>query len=231
MFVDLNLPKKFVKSHSSKAFRLALRQAQTEWRIWRRHRLAVAKVREYTKNLPLKLNLGCGRNPKAGWVNIDLLHADADLHLDLREPWPFPDESATHVYSEHVFEHFDIDREVPHFLSESLRILKAGGCFEVGVPDSAWLLQAYGNSDDYYWSFCKTIHPERYETQLDHINYHFRQDGEHKYAWDEETLARTLRRAGFASVGRREFDPAVDDESRRTGTLYLRAMKPQNGRA
>jgi len=229
--VNLNLPKKFAKSHTSKSFRLALRQAEAEWKLWRRHRLALGKVSGFTKNLPLKLNLGCGPHPKPGWVNIDLFDPAADLHLDLREPWPFPDESASHIYSEHVFEHFEFDREAPHFLSESLRILRVGGYFDVGVPDTQWLLQAYGHSDDYYWSFCKTFHPQRYETQLDHINYHFRQDGEHKYAWDEETLTRTLRAAGFASIVRRQFDAAIDDESRRTGTLYLRAIKPPNGHA
>jgi hypothetical protein len=61
---------------------------------------------------------------------------------------------------------------------------------------------------------------------MDHINYHFRQNTEHKYAWDHETLARKLRQFGFTGVVRREFDPTLDSESRKIGTLYLTALKP-----
>ena len=132
-----------------------------------------------------------------------------------------------HIYSEHIFEHFEFHSEVPHFLSQSLRVLQAGGLFDVGVPDTAWALRGYGNPEHDYWSFVKSgVHPEWCETQLDHINYHFSADGQHLYAWDEETLARSLRRAGFTGVQRRDFDPTLDAESRKIGTLYMRAMKP-----
>lgn len=173
-----------------------------------------------------KLNLGCGSNPRPGWINIDLFASCADLQLDLREKWPFADASISYVYSEHVFEHFDIDDEVPHFLSEARRVLHPGGLFDVGVPDTEWPLRAYGDPDNPYWPFSETVHPQWCETQLDHINYHFRQGTQHKYAWDYETLARTLRRFGFTDVTRREFDPTLDSKSRKIGTLYMRAMKP-----
>lgn len=63
------------------------------------------------------------------------------------------------------------------------------------------------------------------ESEFDHINYHFRQEMEHKYAWDEDTLARTLRQFWFNDLTRREFDPALDTESRNVGTLYMKASK------
>jgi predicted SAM-dependent methyltransferase len=147
--------------------------------------------------------------------------------VDLREKWPFSDASVSHVYSEHVFEHFELQREVTHFLSEARRVLQPGGIFDVGVPDTEWPLRAYGNPDDPYWPFAKAVHPEWCETQLDHINYHFRQGTEHKYAWDFETLARTLRSFGFTDIARRECDPERDSESRRIGTLYMTAVKTQ----
>jgi predicted SAM-dependent methyltransferase len=118
--------------------------------------------------------------------------------------------------------------EVPHFLSESLRVLQDGGVFDVGVPDTEWLLQAYGKPEHEYWPFAPTWHPKTCETQLDHINYHFRQGEQHKYAWDEVTLTRSLRRSGFVSITRRPFDPNLDTESRRKGTLYMRALKPRS---
>jgi len=59
---------------------------------------------------------------------------------------------------------------------------------------------------------------------MHHVNYLFRQGGEHKYAYDCETLALTLTRAGFREVSRREFDPALDSESRRE-SLFMKARK------
>jgi hypothetical protein len=225
----MNWPKNYLKSHSTKALRSAIRQIGSEWRMNSRHQSAVRKTSRFLQGAPLRLNLGSGPNAKKGWINIDLFDREADLQLDLREPWPFPDKSVSHIYNEHVFEHFELHDEVPHFLSEALRVLHSGGLFDVGVPDTEWPLHAYGNAADYYWRFAKTILPKWCETQLDFINYHFRQDrehGEHKYAWDEETLARSLQRSGFTRVLRRQFEPGLDSDSRRTGTLYMRAIKP-----
>ena len=126
-----------------------------------------------------------------------------------------------------MFEHFDFHTEVPHFLAEALRVLEPGGVFDVVVPDTETPLKAYGDSNATYWTtLAKRWHPEWCQTQLDHINFHFRQDGEHKYAWDPDTLARTLKSAGFQCVGRREFDPGMDSKERELGSLYMTATKP-----
>jgi predicted SAM-dependent methyltransferase len=216
----------YVKSHTTYALRRAIRDIAQEGRLAYRHWSAVRKASRYSQSLPLRLNLGCGPNSRPGWLNIDLFDSAADLQLDLRKCWPFPNSSVVHIYSEHAFEHFEFSQEVPHFLAESLRVLHAGGIFDIGVPDTEWPLRGYGNPDHDYWPFAPTWHPESCETQLDHINYHFRQDEQHKYAWDEPTLTRSLRRSGFVSIVRRDFDPSLDTESRRIGTLYMRAIKP-----
>ena len=218
--------KKLVKSHTTYAFRRAIRDLAQEGRLACRHLVATRKVSRFLQQRPLRLNLGCGRNGRSGWLNIDLFDSAADLQLDLRKRWPFPDGIVAHVYSEHAFEHFEFLEEVPHFLAESLRVLQKGGIFDVGVPDTEWPLRGYGDPNHDYWPFAPIWHPRDCETQLDHINYHFRQGEQHKYAWDEETLRRSLQRAGFAQITPREFDPALDSESRRIGTLYMRATKP-----
>lgn len=221
----MNPIRAFIRSRTTKGVRQALWRVRTEWEICQRHRASLKRVPNFLGNPPIKLHLGCGPNYRLGWVNIDLFQPDADLQLDLRDPWPFPAESASHIYSEHVFEHFDFYTEVPHFLSESLRILRQGGIFDVGVPDTEWPLKVYGHPEDEYWSFAKAVHPKDCETQLDHINYHFRQRDEHKYAWDSDNLSRTLQCHGFVEVERREFDPTLDCDTRKTGTLYMRARK------
>lgn len=213
----------------SKGLRHALRLVRVESELSWRHRRSLSRLSSVTAPKPeLKLNLGCGPNVKVGWVNIDLFDSGAELQLDLREPWPFATGSVGHAYSEHVFEHFLFPDEVTHFLAEALRVLKPGGVIDIGVPDTEWPLKAYQVPSDEYWILAKTKwHPARCETQLDHINYHFRQDGQHKYSWDEETLAVKLREAGFVSVKRRGFDSYLDTESRQLGTLYMRAQKSE----
>ena len=218
---------RFITAYFSKGFSAAVLQTEQEWHIYRQHRLALKKFPSFLCPSENKLNLGCGPNPKAGWINVDLFDSRADLQLDLRESWPFPEDSVAYVYSEHVFEHFEPRDEVKHFLSEALRVLRPGRVFDVGVPDTEWPLQAYGDPLDPYWQFVKDLHPKWCETKLDHINFHFRQEAEHKYAWDYETLARFLCRAGFAHIARREFDPAIDSASRKVGTLYVTAIKPR----
>jgi predicted SAM-dependent methyltransferase len=224
----LTVLREFIKSHTTYGLRQAIRQLYTESRVYLRHRSGIKQSSRFQNGKSLKLNIGCGPNRRPGWVNIDLFNPIADLQLDLRRPWPFQDGSVTYVYSEHMFEHFEYDQEVPHLLAESLRVLAEGGVFDVGVPDTEWPLQGYGNPDHAYWTTTHQWHPAECETQLDHINYHFRQGDQHKYAWDEESLTRSLRRAGFVDIARREFDCAVDTEARKVGTLYMRALKPRS---
>ena len=87
---------------------------------------------------------------------------------------------------------------------------------------------AKGHEDDAddYWSLSRQWIPREsdYETKLDIINYHFLMGGEHRYAWDEETLAKELLKAGFVSL-RIEFNPSFHLEARRHGTLYMQARR------
>src|SRR6516164_10691898 len=41
------------------------------------------------------------------------------------------------------------------------------------------------------------------------------------YAWDFEALKNPLEDIGFRNCSRRDFDPALDSESRIRGTLYV----------
>jgi predicted SAM-dependent methyltransferase len=207
----------------------ALAKMRDEMRIASAHRKSVRKA----KQLPsagLRLNCGCGPHPKSGWVNIDALNAAADLHLDLRRPLPFQDGSAVAIYSEHFFEHLEYPAETGTFLAESLRVLGPNGSFRVGVPDTEWPIRAYVNGDEQYFTFARQHwHPTWCDTRMHNINYHFRQGTEHKYAYDYETLEKILIDAGFASVTCVDFDPAIDSESRRLGTLYAEARKGLGG--
>ena len=206
---------------------LALRNLYGELAAWRLHRRGVRKAIAYAARTGLKLNIGCDENYKPGWINIDLA-GNVDLSLDMREPIPLSSSSVSFLYSEHFFEHLDYPYDACRFLSEAYRLLEPGGIFSVGVPDTRWPLLDYAGVGDgkYIETSAKRWHPGWTKTFLDHINYHFRQAGEHRYAYDFETLRHALEGIGFVNVRERDFDSALDSAHRRVGTLYVDATKP-----
>jgi ubiquinone/menaquinone biosynthesis C-methylase UbiE len=81
---------------------------------------------------PIKLNLGCGTNILAGWVNLDCTALPGvDVVHDLNAlPLPFEDECADEILCEDVLEHVDY---IP-LLKECHRILNLGGRLRIEVP-------------------------------------------------------------------------------------------------
>lgn len=174
----------------------------------------------------LRLNLGSGPVTKAGWVCIDL-QKGADLQLDVREEFPFADGSVSILYSEHFFEHLEFPKQTTHFLREAKRVLEKGGLLSLGVPDTEWPLKAYSDDTEGYFPWVRAgQHPNWCRTRLQHLNFHFRQGDEHKYAYDFETLEAVLSQQGFQSIRRRDFDPSLDSAARERGTLYVDARNP-----
>jgi predicted SAM-dependent methyltransferase len=196
-----------------------------EFKNQRTHRASVRKSKIYRGQRRLRLNIGCGTNYKSGWINIDQF-SKADLRLDLRENLPFENGSAAFIYCEHFFEHLRFPKEAYHFLRECHRVLEAGGKLDIGVPDSEWPIRSYSDETSEYFRLAREhFHPKWCNTKMHHLNFHFRQWDEHRYAYDEETLAAVLKKGNFVNVYRREFDRELDSEARSVGTLYMRSQK------
>lgn len=54
----------------------------------------------------LKLDLGCGQNPKDGFEGVDIYGAKAKHKVNLfLFPWPFADESVDEIHASHFLEH------------------------------------------------------------------------------------------------------------------------------
>lgn len=85
----------------------------------------------------MKLNLGCGQNRMAGYVNTDRQPAaEPDVVMDLEEfPWPFDDDSVEEVVADHVLEHTGRDPDVfIGIMQELYRVCRGGATIRIAVP-------------------------------------------------------------------------------------------------
>jgi len=206
----------------------ALRNLRQEYKIWKRHRSSLRSIKRLDLQAQMNLHLGSGGNYKQGWVNVDL-YPGADLFLDLRENLPLPEGTVARIYTEHFLEHLQYPEAARRFLGECFRVLLSGGGIRIGVPDTEWPLREYCGMEQagYFQMARENWHPDWCKTRMEHINYHFRQDGEHLFAYDYETLSGILSDSGFTGISRSDFDASIDSEVRKTGTLYVTAVKPR----
>jgi predicted SAM-dependent methyltransferase len=188
----------------------------------------------------LKLNVGCGANVASGWVNIDLDGPAGVFRWDCRRGMPFDDESVESIFAEHVFEHLD-PAAGTSFLSECKRCLRSGGVVRIVVPDAGKYLRLYQGD----WSGFIPVRPliedngnyrdswldRVYRTKMEFINEIFRQGGEHKYAYDADTLIMKMRDVGFAQVIQQSYGMSaasgkpLDTLSRGAESLYIEGIK------
>jgi ubiquinone/menaquinone biosynthesis C-methylase UbiE len=80
-----------------------------------------------------KLNLGCGRDIRQGYVNLDSVKmpgVDVVHNLD-KYPYPFKDSTFDEVYAAHVLEHLD---DLVKALKELRRVTKPNGTITIRVP-------------------------------------------------------------------------------------------------
>jgi hypothetical protein len=85
----------------------------------------------------LRLNLGCGRNPMPGWVNVDRASAAAaDVIVDLEsDSWPWADNSVDEILLHHVLEHLGERNETfLAIIQELYRVARPGAKITVVVP-------------------------------------------------------------------------------------------------
>jgi len=81
--------------------------------------------------MPRKLNIGCGFDLRAGFVNADI-REPCDVKLDMsKKPYPFKDNSFDYILMNNVLEHI----ETPLMVIEEIhRICSPAGTIEIIVP-------------------------------------------------------------------------------------------------
>jgi SAM-dependent methyltransferase len=200
---------------------------------------ARARFRELEGSKHLKVHLGCGRDIRAGWLNVDLgvrrVSAGLEpgtmvIEYDLRRGLPLPRESCELIYSSHFLEHLDYERGV-HLMGDCYRALQPGGRFRAALPDLRGLFRAYLEGNELHFDLLKPLLEPlldpRWLTLVDYVNYGVYQFGEHKYIYDEVKLGAVLERVGFRHVRPAAFDARwdVDTPERRRYSFYVEALK------
>ena len=100
----------------------------------------------------MNLHLGCGRNIKEGYVNIDAYVDDPRVIKAEITDIPYPKNSADEILAEHVFEHLGFAEEERLF-RECFRVLRIGGKLIVETPDMEWLCRAFLVAKDEFKEF------------------------------------------------------------------------------
>ena len=133
----------------------------------------------------LRLNLGCGRRKRDGWVNVDKsVRVEPDVVLDVTvTPWPWDAGSVDEAESFHLVEHMEAPRG-EGFVNECFRVLRPGGRLVVECPDLAAVCALYA-TDPARATLSLFGHQNRGQAMR------------HRYGYSRETLAALLTRAGF----------------------------------
>jgi predicted SAM-dependent methyltransferase len=139
------------------------------------------------------LHLGCGDTYIPGMINIDgNIFRKKELWLDLRNRLPFPDKSASFVYSSDVLEHL-FPWESLFVLKEIRRVLRPEGIARISVPSMEHALDICAGRATQKW-------PVEHEDPLAQAIEYLFIYGQHKYAFSFGLMEEHAKKAGFTSV-------------------------------
>jgi len=100
-------------------------------------------TRKAKKATELKLDLGCGKNPREGFTGVDIRDFGQPIKADLTKPWPWKDDTVDEAHCSHFLEHLMAGQRI-HFTNELFRVLKPGGKCQIITPHWA-SARAYGD--------------------------------------------------------------------------------------
>ena len=195
------------------------------------------QLRRLSGQSPKYLNIGCGRNTSADFINVDYLwHPGVHLCWDITRGLPFPDASVQGIFTEHCLEHFSLS-VAEHLLREFCRVLVPGGTVRIVVPDGELYLGTYwarirgDTSREFPFQALESFNG-LYSPILS-VNRVFYQDRDspfgHRFMYDEAALCLLLQHAGFDWAKRVDYCRGadsrllIDTESRQCESLYVEA--------
>jgi hypothetical protein len=177
---------------------------------------------------PVRVNLGSGRSPLSGWINVDLNpFSGAQVWMDLRDTWPFTTAEVDAIYTRHCLEHFT-ESEILHILGKCRTALGPGKPIRIGVPSLEFAIERYLAND---FSFAPWLQG-RAESPGGLFFKYIMDGGNHRVTLDGGYLTELLHRAGFHDVrtvagGVTEYlEPGIladKDNADDIATLYVEA--------
>jgi SAM-dependent methyltransferase len=101
-------------------------------------------VEQVVAPVPLRLDIGCGKNKKDGYTGVDQFAIPGvDVVTDLRQPFPWTDNAVDEVHCSHFIEHLQAPDRV-RFMNELYRVMKPGAKATLVAPH--WCSnRAYGD--------------------------------------------------------------------------------------
>jgi len=177
----------------------------------------------------LCVNIGCGPKSLPGWINLDAARGEKiDVVWDLRRGLPFPSESCSAVFGEHVIEHL-AKEDAEQLVRECYRALQNGGVLRLSTPDAGRFLRSY-SGDGVFLRDPRFV--PKAETLMDRVNMMMREYGQHLWVYDSESLILLLRKAGFSAATEQQFEVSahprmrgIDSAERAFESLYVEGIK------
>lgn len=165
---------------------------------------------------------------KEGWLNTDIERVTPEVvHLDAAQHFPYPDNTFSYIFSEHVFEHLNLDQQL-NMLSEIKRVLKPGGKARIATPNLDVLLSVRGNesplvkdyinwsSNAFFPSYVARLGEEA-RNDVFVINNYFYSWG-HQFIHNPQSFEMIARKMGFDKVSRVRVQESSDPELRNLET-------------
>lgn len=207
------------------------------WALRMKNRTLPNKIKNIKKVISgnnLSVNFGAGPFGEEGWINIDMFRMkNISFTYDCRRKVPLKDNTVARIRCEHMLEHLDRKEETPIFLKECYRCMIRGAVLRIIVPDVSLYIKACYLQTEEAWAdigIPKESMNENWQP-MDIMNHVFRQDGEHKFGYDYNTLSKTLRETGFQKITQMSYqhshDPLLknDQEVHRYYSLYVECIK------
>lgn len=149
----------------------------------------------------MKINLGCGSDRRAGYVNIDAFTPESDVRSDLCA-LSLKEGSVDEVYCAHVLEHL-AEQDILAAMNEMRRVLnEEDGRVVILVPDFAWCLENWlelPESQKWGWAIDTIFGNQNHAGEL------------HRTGFTEARMKRLLEKSGFRAI--------------ETGTVFTHGMR------
>ena len=167
--------------------------------LLRGHIFRIIAIRKYLRNNQVpKLQVGCGLNFLAEWLNADAMYGD--IYLNAIKKLPFEESSLNFVFCEHFLEHLSLDDGI-RFLKDCHRVLKSSGVIRIATPDLERIIDLYFDKNKFVGrqEYAHKILGNPSLSPCVLFNNITRFWG-HKFCYDKEFIKAILIKVGFANI-------------------------------